>query len=240
MYGRTLGGMEMKQRRLTISPSIEDIQSGTALPPDKIHIQSILAQDHGNKVGIIIESVWNVDHESQSIHFAFSNLVTRFTKVPFTPLDVPERHIRAARKTGAAIFKMKRFGNLKIYVKPIPEVQYHAIDGEEERGFLEEEDAKLWAAQRSGHTPIIRLSQSTKKESILKAQQNSALIRAEVLGLLIQSVVGFSAMKRIDILLKRGVNPRILEEIWNETNERREVPETLLSLIYSKDKETTA
>ena len=225
----------MSQRRLRIFPTVNDINSGTDPFPKTIHIESVLAKGSGNRVGIIIESKWRVDSEKRSINLVCANLVARLGKTPLTPFDVPDRHLRAARKVGAAIFEVKRFDNLQLFEIPDSKSLYLAKREGEKKTFVRASDAKLWLSQlRKSEAHIEILPKSAEKATIREAQQNSAAMRSEMLKLLIQTVTGISAMKRIRTLLKRGIKPTILEDIWNEAHEHRQTPESLKSILYGQ------
>jgi len=105
----------------------------------------------------------------------------------------------------------------------------------ESKTFVRASDAKLWLSQlRKSEAHIEILPKSAEKVSIREAQQNSAAMRSEMLKLLIQTVTGISAMKRIQTFLKRGIKPTILEDIWNEAHEHRQTPESLRSILYGQ------
>ncbi len=222
----------MTTLRLVTDPTLDEIKKFKELKSDTIYIKSSIM--HG-VAGLLIESIWRVNYENKSIYLITSNLISYIDKTPLTPLDIPDRHLRAARKIGAALFDTKRFDNLVLFETTDPSIIYSVTRGEENRTFSEEADAKLWLLQRNEEGKI--QSQSIKKKSISKqALQNSAAIRADTLRLMIQVTAGVGARKRIKTLLERGADSIELEKIWRDAHGDDIIPDVLRTILYGKEK----
>ena len=213
--------------RLETYPSLDDIDEFRKLETNTIYIKSPIMK---GLVGLVIESVWHVNYSDQSIRLLNSNLISHYEKVPLTPFDIPDRHLRSARKIGAALFNAKRFDRLVLFEMSDSSTSYVVTRNKETRFFVDSTDAKLYVVQRGEGGEIG--TQTIPKNTIREAQQNSAEIRTEMLRLMTQAMTGVGAMKRIKTLKERGVDPKELEKIWCDTHDREHIPAVLRSVLY--------
>ena len=217
----------MKRAHLETYPSLEDIEKFRELETKTIYIKSPIMR---GMAGLLIESAWRVDYTDKSIHLLNSNLVSHYEKVPLTPFDIPDRHLRFTRKIGAALFKVKRFNRLVLFEMNEQSTGYSVTRDDRTRIFTDSIDAMMYASQKEEEGEIGRhpLTKSNGQE----AQQNSAKIRTEMLRLMTQAMTGVGAMKRLKTLKKRGVEPKKLEKIWRDAHDRNDIPAVLRSLLY--------
>jgi hypothetical protein len=217
----------MKYARLETYPSLDDIEQFRELETKTIYIKSPIMRE---MAGLLIESAWKVDYSNKSIHLLNSNLVSHYEKVPLTPFDIPDRHLRFARKIGAVLFKVKRFTGLVLFEMNDQSIGYSVTRDDETRLFTNHIDANLYSLQRTEEGDIG--TQTLTKETTQQAQRNSAEIRTEVLRLMTQAMTGVGAIKRIKTLKNRGVNPAELENIWCDAHDRDHIPAVLRSILY--------
>ena len=217
----------MKRASLETYPSLDDIEEFRELETKTIYIKSPIMR---GMAGLLIESVWRVDYIDRSIHLLNSNLVSFYEKVPLTPFVIPDRHLRFARKIGAALFKAKRFNKLVLFEMSDRTTGYSVTRNNETRIFAASTDAKMYASQRGEEADIG--TQTLTKESTLQVQRNSAKIRTEMLRLMTQAMTGVGAVKRIKTLKKRGVTSLELENIWRDAHDQDHIPAVLRSILY--------
>jgi hypothetical protein len=195
---------------------------------NKIYIKSPIMRGMAR---LLIESIWRVDHVQQSIHFANASLISYYEKRPLSPFDVPDRHIRSARRIGARLFDVKRFDRLILFEVNDPATGHLVTRDDETRMFLDSVDAKLFLLQRGEGGQIE--TQALNKSETRKAQHNSAEIRTEMLRLMIQALTGDGAIERIKTLKKRGAHPIVFEKIWCDSHDTDDIPAALRSIIHS-------
>lgn len=169
----------MKRARLETYPSLDDIEQFRELETKTIYIKSPIMR---GMAGLLIESVWRVDYTDKSIHLLNSNLVSHYEKVPLTPFDIPDRHLRFARKIGAALFKVRRFNKLVLFEMNDQSIGYSVTRDDETHFFIDLTDAKLYVSQRAEKGDFG--TQTLTKKTTLQAQRNSAAIRNEMLRLM--------------------------------------------------------
>lgn len=213
---------------LTTFPSFDALEEFKEKKSNTIYIKSSIMR------GILIESAWRVSYEKKSIYLQSSNLISHHAKIPLPPHSIPDRHLRSARKIGAALFDLKRFDNLIQYKTTKLSVGYSATRGEETFTFSREADAKLWTLQRGVKSTIKPKSISNKSE-YKRAFRNSSSIRTDMLKLMLEAVTGISAIERFKTLLKRGADPKELEKIWRDSHGGNIIPDVLKSIFYGKE-----
>jgi len=217
----------MKRARLETYPSLEDIEEFRELETKTIYIKSPIMR---RMAGLLIESAWRVDYTDKSIHLLNSNLVSHYEKVPLTPFAIPDRHLRFARKIGGALFKVKRFSRLVLFEMNEQSTGYSVTRDDGTRIFTDRTDAKMYLSQRKEGGEIG--THTLTKSNCQEAQQNSVEIRTEVLRLMTQAMTGVGAVKRLETLKKRGVDPTELEKIWRDAHDRDHIPAVLRSILY--------
>jgi hypothetical protein len=225
-----------------VQPSIDEIGSGILEKPDCINVETDLAKS------ITLNSEWSVNYNTNSITLKIGKVATRFGESLLIPPDVPNRHIRNVRKVGTAIFNLKRFDNLELYKVCNPQALSLALRGKESRLFANDEDALLWCSQGDDDFAFSEVSAKevsfaimtdlSEKEATKKAQLNSALIRTEVLSILLQASVGIRALSKLSRMLKNGVQSQTLEELWEEGYEYDDMANEVRQFIHEKEKKT--
>lgn len=199
--------------------------------------ESTLFRDREGRLGILLESNWTVNYEKESIHLFTANLILHIGKVPLSHLDIPDRHLRAIRNVGCILFGLKRFDNLILFESSDLEIVYYVTRDEETRIFSKLSDAKLWSAQRNIQYKISKIT-TKKKAKMKKAIENSVILRADMLRLMIQAAAGVGATERIRTLLKRGVDPAKFESIWRDAHGSNTYPAVLKPILYGKERKS--
>ncbi|TFH07542.1 MAG: hypothetical protein E4H14_08260 [Candidatus Thorarchaeota archaeon] len=217
----------MTSTRLETHPSLEKIEEFRRFESNMIYIKSPIMQ---GVAGLLIGSVWRVDYSDISIRLLTLNLLSHHEKVPLTPLAIPDRHLRAVRKIGAALFNVRRFDRLFFIDKPVSSTGYVVNRDDETSLFVDRTDAELYVAQAGEKTEIV--TQPLTKRTTRNAQKNSADIRTEMLRLMTQVMTGMSALKQLKTLKERGVDPKELEKIWRDAHDQNSIPAILGSLLY--------
>jgi len=225
----------MTRPKLRTIPSLIKLKEFKEGKSREIYIESTLIRGKRGKRGLLIESVWQVNYDTRSIHLTTTNLISHVEKTPLTPFDIPDRHLRSARRIGAALFDLKRFDNLILFEITDSPTVYSATRNEETRLFTELSDATLWSVQKREECTIKKRS-VTKKSTSKSALRNSASIRADMLKLMLQAVTGLSAIERIRTLLERGADLKDLEKIWRDTHGGDIIPDVLRTILYEKEK----
>ena len=218
----------MKPARLETYPSMDKVEEFKKLQNNKIYIKSTIMR---GMAGLLIESVWRVDYVQRSIHFVNASLVSYYEKRPLSSFDVPDRHLRSARRIGARLFDVKRFDRLFLLEVRDQTIGHFVVRDDEKHMFLGPTDTKLFLIQREEKEGQIESRLMTKSET-RDAQKNSAEIRTEMLRLMIQAVTGVGAIERIKTLKKRGIDPMDLEKIWCDSHDQDDIPSTLRSIIH--------
>ncbi len=180
--------------------------------------------------GLLIGSVWRVDYSDRSINLLTLSLISHYEKVPLTPFAIPDRHLRAARKIGAALFNVRRFDRLFFIDKSVSSTGYIVNRDNETRLFLDRTDAELYVAQLGEGAEIV--TQPLTKKTARKAQMNSAVIRTEMLRLMTQFMTGMGALKQLRTLKERGVDHKELEKIWRDAHDQDNIPAILGTFLY--------
>ncbi len=213
--------------RLETHPTLDEIEEFRRSESTTIYIKSPIMQ---GAAGLLIGSVWRADYSDRSIRLLNLNLISHYEKVPLTPFAIPDRHLRAIRKIGAALFNVQRFDRLFFIDRSISSTGYIVNRDNETRLFLDRMDAELYVSQ-TGERAEIATQPLTKKTS-RKAQKNSAEIRTEILRLMTQVMTGMSALKQLKALKERGIELKELEKIWRDAHEQDNLPAILGTLLY--------
>ncbi|MHA1863893.1 MAG: hypothetical protein ACTSWA_09000 [Candidatus Thorarchaeota archaeon] len=210
-------------------------------------VSSTLAKGRHQKKGIQIESKWKLNRDRQTITFMSSFLITRFSKEPLMPSEIPDRHLRSIRELGAKVFKIKPFRGLKLYAplventitlaerKRISNGKEAGVPDREVRVFVNNQDAELWKLQRDSTSLSTRAvlpqnikglykSERTVPQVIRSAQKNSLSMRYECVQLIEQVITGLAAIKRILVLKERGLDQGMLDYIWGSVFGKSESP----------------
>ena len=216
----------MTSTRLETHPPLDEIEEFRRSESNIIYIKSPIMQ---GVAGLLIGSVWHVEYSDRSIRLLTLNLISHYEKVPLTPSSVPDRHLRAARKIGAALFNVQRFDRLFFIDKTNSSTGFIVKRDDETRLFVERTDAELYISQRGGGEIV---TQPLTKKTTRKAQKNSTDIRTMMLRLMTQVMTGMSALKQLKTLKERGVNPKELEKIWRDAHEQDNIPAVLGTLLY--------
>lgn len=217
----------MIPNRLETNPSLANLTKFRKYGSKTIYIKSPIMRGWAE---LLIESVWRVGYSDSSIRFLNANLISRFEKIPLTPFEIPDRHLRSARRIGAALFGVKRFDRLVLFEMTDPSTGYAVTRDDEARVFTTRVDAKLHTIQREGGGEIG--TKTLTKYTARNAQRNSAGIRVKMLRLMTQAMTGVGAIERIKTLKKRGADPKELEKIWCDTHDRNDIPAVLRSILY--------
>ena len=217
----------MTSTRLETYPPLDDIEEFRRSESNTIYIKSSIVQ---GVAGLLIGSVWRVDYSDRSIHLLNSNLISHHEKVPLTPYSIPDRHLRTARKIGAALFNVRRFDRLFLIDKTVSSTGYVVNRDDETRMFVDRIDAELYVSQTGEGAKIV--TQSLTKKTARKAQRNSAAILTEMLRLMTQFMTGTIALKQLKTLKERGVDPKELEKIWCDAHEQDHIPAVLGTFLY--------
>lgn len=241
----------MTKDKTRIWPPMERILSGDVKRPPYIEVHSTLAKTKKQRVGIALTSKWSVNYESRCVHFYTGHIITRYDKTPLTSIDVPDRHLRSVRRVAALIFGLKRFDRLFLYDEPFKETLFVVTGEEGPMLFIYKYDALLWCYQKDERGKMassvraisIKEAQeeyyvNTRKRQVVRiAQQNSAILFADLLRLLIQVTVGAGASGRLRTLVKRGVKLETFERIWMKTHQQEKLPEVLRGVfpIFKED-----
>lgn len=199
-----------------------------------INIKGYILRGH---LTLQIESVWQVNYESEQIHLIAAFLWTPSEKSPLHPDDVPDRHKRAVRRIGSTVFDKKRFDGLVLFEMTDPSVIYSISKDKEQQMFTEVKDARLWLLVTNGEGAV---EKHTNPEKRLKhsAKINSTEIRNHILTSMIRATKGIEAIDRIRVWIERGYEPSELERIWRLAHGNDTIPETLRSIIYGEKAKT--
>ncbi len=225
----------MTPDRLTTCPALDEVDEYKTRDLRSVYVKSPIMK---GIAGLLIESNWTIDHETQTITFTSSSLISAFERVPLTPFNVPDRHLRAVRKFGAFLFDARRFDGLVLFPSSKPHMGFLAERGEEQEVFVEKSDAEIWLIQKEPQKSSVSERKLTKQETRI-AQRNSAEIRTELLRLMVQTVTGTNAQARLLTLLRRGCDPTELERIWGDAHDHNDLPEGLRVLLWKETEERT-
>ncbi len=217
----------MTTTQLETHPPLDDIQEFRRSESNTIYIKSPIVQ---GVAGLLIGSVWRVDYSDRSIRLLNSNLISHHEKVPLTPFSIPDRHLRAVRKIGAALFNVRRFDRLFLIDKTVSSIGYVVNRDDETRLFVDRTDAELYVSQIGEGAEIV--TQPLTKKTTRNAQRNSAEIRTEMLRLMTQFMTGTGALRQLKTLKERGVDPKELEKIWCDAHEQDNIPAILGTFLY--------
>jgi hypothetical protein len=220
---------------LITCPALDEVDEYKTRDLRSVYVKSPIMK---GIAGLLIESNWAIDHDAQTITFTSSNLISKFERVPLTPFNVPDRHLRAVRKIGASLFDVKRFDGLVLFPSSKPHRGFLAARGEEQEVFVEKSDAELWLIQKEPEESNVSEQKLTTQE-IPIAQRNSAEIRTELLRLMVQTVTGTNAQARLLTLLRRGCDPTVLEKIWGDAHDHNDLPEDLRGFLWKETEERT-
>ena len=193
----------MTSTRLETHPPLDEIEEFRRSKSNRIFIKSPIVQGVN---GLLIGSVWRVDYSNSSICLLNSNLISHYEKVPLTLNSIPDRHLRAVRKIGTALFNVRRFDRLFFVDKTVSSTGCAVTHNDETRLFVDHTDAELYVSQTGEGAEIV--SQPLTKKTARKAQWNSVEIRTEMLRLMTQFITGTSALKQLKTLKERGVDPK--------------------------------
>jgi hypothetical protein len=216
----------MTSTRLETHPPLDEIEAFRSSKSNLIFIKSPIVQGVD---GLLIGSVWRVDYSDRSIRLLNSNLISHYEKVPLSPNSIPDRHLRTARKIGAALFNVRRFDRLFLVDKTFSSTGYNVNLNDETRLFVDRSDAELYVSQTGEGADIV--AQPHTKKTARKAQRNSAKIRTEMLRLMTQFMTGTSALKQLKTLKENGVDPKELAKIWRDAHEQDNIPAILGSFL---------
>ena len=217
----------MISTRLETHPPLDEIEEFKESESNTIYIKSPIMQGASR---ILIGSVWRVESSDRSIRLLTLNLISQYEKVPLTPFAIPDRHLRAVRKIGAALFNVGRFDRLFFIDKSVSSTGFVVNRDDETRIFLDRTDAELYIAQTGERAEIV--TQPLSKKKTRKAQRNSADIRTEMLRLMTQFMTGVGALKKLKTLKERGVEPKELEKIWCDAHDQNNIPAILGTTLY--------
>jgi hypothetical protein len=215
----------------TVFPSAAEVESGEVANPREIYVKSILSKGKEDSTGILIESVWNVEYETRTVHFVRGNLITRFTKLPITPSDVPDRHLRSASEVARAIFDVERFNGLVLTEDSDLSSVYKAERDSDSKVFTTEQDAHIWCSLIDADSTRIVTVQSSKVP-LREARKNSEDVRNTVLRLLYQGLAGLEALDTLHSMRQRGIGAAELEEIWTRVFNKRQFPDKLAEVLH--------
>jgi hypothetical protein len=213
--------------RLETHPPLDEIEEFRESKSDTIYIKSPIMQ---GATKLHIGSAWHVDYSDKSIHLLSLDLISPYEKTPLIPFATPDRHLRAARKIGAALFDVKRFDRLFLIRENDSSTGYEVDQDDVFLLFMERTDAELYTFTKGEESEII--AQPLTKKNIFMAQRNSANIRTKVLRMMTKLLIGQDALKQLKTLKQRGIDPRELEKIWCDTHDQDDIPAALRSLLY--------
>ncbi|MFO7837220.1 MAG: hypothetical protein R6V83_11255 [Candidatus Thorarchaeota archaeon] len=218
-------------RKRTVFPSAAKVKSGDVTDPIEIYVKSMLSKGKEDRTGILIESVWGVEYETKTVRFVRGNLITRFTKLPIPPSDVPDRHLRSASEVAREIFDLERFDGLVLTEAPDLSSVYKAERDSDSKVFTSEQDAHIWCSLIDADSTRIVPVQSSKVP-LREARKNSEDVRNTVLRLLYQALAGLEALDTLHSMRQRGIGAAELEEIWTRVFTKRQFPDKLAKVLH--------
>ncbi|MBD3160123.1 MAG: hypothetical protein GF309_15195 [Candidatus Lokiarchaeota archaeon] len=218
-------------RKRTVFPSAAEVNSGEVTDPNEIYVKSVLSKGKEDRTGILIESVWGVEYETKTVRFVRGNLITRFTKLPITSSDVPDRHLRSASKVARAIFDLERFNGLVLTEDPDLSTVYRAERDSHSEVFTSKQDARIWCSLiDADDTRIVPVQPS--EAPLAKARKNSEDVQNIVLRLLYQALAGLEALDTLHSMRRRGTGSAELEAIWERVFNKRQFPDKLAEVLH--------
>ncbi len=205
------------RNKVITTPEITQIQSGEIKNPPEIEVTTVMVEFREGLGFIRLATKWRINYSEKELQFVGGILRVPLIVSPILPFQVPDSHIRAARKITAATFGRKRFrGRVRMYEEYHKEVLYQVSHEDKTTILTDRDDALLWGLENGYNNPKVRqLSLEEAKmlypmydlsELITMAQKNSLRLKAEPMRHQLQKIMCMSADDKLDEIKRTGYN----------------------------------
>ncbi|MHA2023984.1 MAG: hypothetical protein ACTSWQ_10020 [Candidatus Thorarchaeota archaeon] len=206
---------KQSMNRLMTTPTINQIISGEIKNPDEIRVTTLMAAFRGELGHLKLSTHWKIDYTDKELQYIGGLLRLPIIVEPILPFQVPESHLRTARKLTAAVFGAQRFrGVVRMYEKYHGDTLYYVTHKDKRILMTDPEDAKLWGVENDCISPKVQkvsLDVVTNlypgyslQDVIVMAQRNSLALKVVPMRYQIQKIACKSADEKLDQIKQTG------------------------------------